>query len=74
MALFLDTFVNKLDRKGRVSVPAPYRQQLASNGFQGIAALPSSSTARSNAAASNGSTRSTVSWAAWISSPTSMTI
>ena len=41
MALFLDTFVNKLDRKGRVSVPAPYRQQLASNGFQGIAALPS---------------------------------
>ena len=41
MALFLDTFVNKLDRKGRVSVPAPYRQQLASHGFQGIAALPS---------------------------------
>ena len=41
MALFLDTFVNKLDRKGRVSVPAPYRQQLASQGFQGIAALPS---------------------------------
>ncbi|HEY8013401.1 MAG TPA: division/cell wall cluster transcriptional repressor MraZ, partial [Dongiaceae bacterium] len=39
--MFLDTFVNKLDRKGRVSVPAPYRQQLASNGFQGIAALPS---------------------------------
>jgi MraZ protein len=41
MALFLDTFVNKLDRKGRISVPASYRQQLASNGFQGIAALPS---------------------------------
>src|SRR5690349_12810323 len=41
MALFLDTFVNKLDRKGRVSVPAPYRQQLASQPFQGIAAMPS---------------------------------
>ncbi len=41
MALFLDTFVNKLDRKGRVSVPAPYRQQLATQAFQGIAALPS---------------------------------
>ena len=41
MALFLDTFVNKLDRKGRVSVPAPYRQQLAAQSFQGIAALPS---------------------------------
>jgi MraZ protein len=41
MALFLDTFVNKLDRKGRVSVPAPYRQQLASQPFQGIVALPS---------------------------------
>jgi transcriptional regulator MraZ len=41
MALFLDTFVNKLDRKGRVSVPAAYRQQLASQPFQGIAALPS---------------------------------
>ncbi len=41
MALFLDTFVNKLDRKGRVSVPAPYRQQLAAQAFQGIAALHS---------------------------------
>jgi MraZ protein len=41
MALFLDTFVNKLDRKGRVSVPATYRQQLAGQSFQGIVALPS---------------------------------
>src|SRR6266481_5916333 len=41
MALFLDTFVNKLDRKGRVSVPAAYRQQLASQPFQGIVAMPS---------------------------------
>ena len=41
MALFLDTFVNKLDRKGRVSVPAAYRQQLASQPYQGIVAMPS---------------------------------
>jgi MraZ protein len=41
MALFLDTFVNKLDRKGRVSVPATYRQQLAGQAFQGVVALPS---------------------------------
>ena len=41
MALFLDTFVNKLDRKGRVSVPASYRQALAGQSYQGIVALPS---------------------------------
>ena len=33
MALFMDTFVNKIDRKGRVSVPAPYRTSLAAEGF-----------------------------------------
>lgn len=36
MALFLSTFVNKVDRKGRVSVPAPFRSALASLSFQGI--------------------------------------
>jgi MraZ protein len=41
MALFLDTFVNKIDRKGRVSVPASFRQQLAGQPFQGIVAMPS---------------------------------
>jgi MraZ protein len=41
MALFLDTFINKIDRKGRVSVPASYRQQLAGQPFQGIVAMPS---------------------------------
>jgi len=41
MALFLDTFVNKIDRKGRVSVPAPFRAALATQGFQGIVAIPS---------------------------------
>jgi MraZ protein len=41
MALFIDTFVNKIDRKGRVSVPAPYRAALAGQNFQGIVAFPS---------------------------------
>jgi MraZ protein len=41
MALFLGTFVNKLDRKGRVSVPAPFRAALAGETFQGIVAFPS---------------------------------
>lgn len=41
MALFMDTFVNKIDRKGRVSVPAPYRAMLAAEGFPGLIALPS---------------------------------
>src|ERR1700749_3347566 len=41
MALFLDTFVNKIDRKGGVSVPASFRQQLAGQPFQGIVAMPS---------------------------------
>jgi len=41
MALFIDTFVNKIDRKGRVSVPAPFRAALAGLPFHGIVALPS---------------------------------
>ena len=36
MALFLSTFVNKVDRKGRVSVPASFRTALAPSGFAGI--------------------------------------
>ncbi|HYM72146.1 MAG TPA: division/cell wall cluster transcriptional repressor MraZ [Stellaceae bacterium] len=31
MELFLSTFVNKVDRKGRVSVPATFRSTLATN-------------------------------------------
>lgn len=38
---FLSTFVNKVDRKGRVSVPAPFRAALAGETFQGIIAYPS---------------------------------
>jgi MraZ protein len=41
MALFLSTFVNKIDKKGRISVPAPFRAQLASESFQGIIAFRS---------------------------------
>lgn len=41
MALFLSTFVNKLDRKGRVSVPASFRLALTGQNFNGIIAFPS---------------------------------
>ena len=41
MALFLDTFVNRLDRKGRISVPASFRASLANQEFQGIVVFPS---------------------------------
>ena len=41
MAVFIDTFVNKIDRKGRVSVPATFRAALAAQAFQGIVAFPS---------------------------------
>ena len=41
MTSFLSTFVNKVDRKGRVSVPAPFRATLADQSFQGIIAYPS---------------------------------
>ncbi len=36
MALFLSTYVNKVDKKGRVSVPAQFRAALASESYQGI--------------------------------------
>ena len=41
MALFLSTFVNKVDKKGRVSVPAPFRTALATQTFSGIIAFRS---------------------------------
>ncbi|HLF59488.1 MAG TPA: division/cell wall cluster transcriptional repressor MraZ [Alphaproteobacteria bacterium] len=41
MALFLSTFVNKVDKKGRVSVPAPFRAALAGQAFAGIIAFRS---------------------------------
>ena len=41
MAVFIGTFENKVDRKGRVSVPAQFRQMLAGQSFQGIVAFRS---------------------------------
>lgn len=41
MAVFLSTFVNKVDRKGRVSVPATYRAVLGGQSFSGIVVFPS---------------------------------
>lgn len=41
MRLFLSTYVNKVDRKGRVSVPAPFRSVLAGQSFNGIVAFRS---------------------------------
>jgi MraZ protein len=37
---FVATFVNRLDQKGRVSVPAPFRSQLAREGEDGLYAYP----------------------------------
>ena len=36
MALFLSTYTNKVDKKGRVSVPANFRLALQKEDFQGI--------------------------------------
>lgn len=41
MALFLGTIANKLDRKGRVSVPASFRAALSGHSFAGIVAYRS---------------------------------
>ncbi len=41
MALFVSTFINKVDRKGRVSVPASFRAVLATQAPQGIVVYPS---------------------------------
>tara|TARA_B100000989_G_scaffold15193_1_gene10166 strand:+ start:32 stop:487 length:456 start_codon:yes stop_codon:yes gene_type:complete len=39
--MFLSTFENKLDKKGRVSVPASYRSYLSNIGYNGIICYPS---------------------------------
>lgn len=36
VALFLSTYINKIDKKGRVSVPSLFRQTLASDSFSGL--------------------------------------
>ena len=37
---FVATFVNRLDQKGRVSVPAPFRMVLAREGQEGVYCYP----------------------------------
>lgn len=41
MSLFLSTFTNPIDRKGRVSVPAAFRSALAGQNFQGVVLMRS---------------------------------
>jgi MraZ protein len=38
---FVSTVVNRLDAKGRVSVPAPFRQILANQNLSGVYCIPS---------------------------------
>ena len=39
--MFLSSFENKLDKKGRVSVPATFRSHLTSMGYNGFISYPS---------------------------------
>jgi MraZ protein len=39
--MFLSTYENKIDKKGRVSVPANYRSHLSSLGYNGVICYPS---------------------------------
>lgn len=41
MDRFVSSFTNRLDAKGRVSIPAPYRSVLARDGFEGLYVHPS---------------------------------
>ncbi len=41
MALYLSTFINRIDSKGRVSVPAPFRAALVDELYNGIVVFPS---------------------------------
>lgn len=41
MALFLSTTTNKIDKKGRLSVPVQFRTNIGADGFQGIVIYPS---------------------------------
>ena len=39
--MFLSTYENKLDKKGRVSVPASFRSYLSNLGYNGVICFPS---------------------------------
>ena len=39
--MFLSTYENKLDKKGRVSVPSSFRSYLSNLGYNGVVCYPS---------------------------------
>ena len=39
--MFLSTYENRIDKKGRVSVPAPFRSYLSNLGYNGVICYPS---------------------------------
>lgn len=41
LKIFLSKYINNLDKKGRVSIPASYRSVVSSESFAGIVAYPS---------------------------------
>ena len=41
MTLFLSTYVNRIDKKGRISVPSSFRSVLEHNGLKGLICYPS---------------------------------
>ncbi|GAB4534081.1 MAG: division/cell wall cluster transcriptional repressor MraZ [Parvularculaceae bacterium] len=41
MSKFIGTFVNKIDAKGRVSIPAEFRAALADQAYNGLICIPS---------------------------------
>lgn len=41
MGLFLSTYINRIDKKGRVSVPAPFRAALGVESAQAVVLFPS---------------------------------
>ncbi len=41
MDRFLSHFTHRFDAKGRISIPAPFRQALVKDGFEGVYAYPS---------------------------------
>jgi MraZ protein len=41
MNIFLSKYINKIDKKGRVSIPAGYRNALAQEKFSGVVVYPS---------------------------------
>lgn len=45
MAGFVSHFTNRLDAKGRVSIPAPFRAVLTRDGYDGLFTIPSSHSA-----------------------------